>query len=186
MRKYFLFIMTLILVCLLTGCRASLESKVSQSRQQADEIGVVLRRVDSLSSTISERHNVRIEFYPPTYNTESLVRPCTGSPFAAAPPTTLPADSTHVGIPQYGGWSGFGGMGSVKSIEITTEKTEDRSSITAADSVVQQKAQSEETRQRERASEARHDNGTVIGLAIVAAAAIIVIIRILIKIYLKK
>ena len=103
-----------------------------------------------------------------------------------APPTTLPADSTHVGIPQYGGWSGFGGMGSVKSIEITTEKTEDRSSITAADSVVQQKAQSEETRQRERASEARHDNGTVIGLAIVAAAAIIVIIRILIKIYLKK
>ncbi len=84
-----------------------------------------------------------------------------------------------------GRWDG-GGVGSVKSIEISTEKTEDRSSITAADSVVNQKSQSEETLQRERATEAKHDNGTVFIVAIAAALAIIVIVRILIKIYLKK
>lgn len=77
-------------------------------------------------------------------------------------------------------------MGAVKSFEFTVERTEDRSSITATDSVVEQKAQSEETLQRERATEARHDNGTVLIVSIVAAVVVFAIIRILIKKYLKK
>lgn len=184
MRKSILFIMILVLECLLTGCRASLESKASQSRQHVDEIGVVLRRVDSLSSTISEKHNVKIEFYQPPYNTESPGKPCTGSPFAAAPSSTLPADSTHVGVPQGGEWSGFGSMGAVKSIEITSETEASTQSHAFTDSTAVSKTAEAETRQGEKASEARQDNGTVFIVSIVAAVALLVFF--LLKTYLKK
>ena len=69
---------------------------------------------------------------------------------------------------------GAGGMGAVKSIEISTERTEDRSSITAIDSASRAENHSTEVRQTEKASEARQDNGTVIGVAIVFAVALIV------------
>lgn len=164
----------------LAGCRAHLETRASVVRSSACEIGVELRRVDSLWSSLAEKHSIKIEYYPILPQLQGPGKPATGSP--------LPADSSSsmLGLGRPSGRLDGGGFGSVKSIEITTEKTEDRSSITAADSVVQQKAQSEETRQRERATEARHDNGTVLIVSVVAAVAIVVLIRILIKIFLKK
>ena len=176
--KTFLLIMMLVF---LTGCRASLESKASQSRQRVDEIGVVLHRVDSLCSTISEKHNVKIEFYQPPCYTESPGKPCTGSPFAAAPSSTLPADSTHVGVPQGGGWSGFGGMGAVKSIEITSETEASTQHNAFTDSTAVSKTAEAETLQKEKSSEARHDNGTVFIVSVVAAAFLLLALLIIIK-----
>ena len=80
-----------------------------------------------------------------------------------------------------------GGLGAVKSIEILTEKTEDMGGIRTTDSVSGQKSYTKETRQEERASEARQDNGTVVGLAVVGAVAMVLYmaIRTLLKHLLK-
>lgn len=173
--------MILVLECLLTGCRANLESKVSQSRQYVDEIGVVLRRVDSLSSTISEKHNVKIEFYPPQEYTQGPGKPTSGSPLPTAPSSTMPA--TDVGHATGHGSVG-GGMGAVKSIEITSETEANTHTNTLTDSTAVSKTAEAETLQREKASEARQDNGTVATVSIVAAVALLVFF--LLKTYLKK
>lgn len=172
--KNFLFIMFLILVCLLTGCRASKELKARSERTRTDEIGVVLHRVDSLCSTISERHNVKIEFYPLEYG---LRTPAT----EAVPSSTLPADSTHVGAPKNGGWSGFGSMGAVKSIEITSETEASTQHNAFTDSTAVYKTAEAETLQIEKASEARHDNGTVFIVSVVAAVVLLLALLIIIK-----
>lgn len=168
MKRDFLFIMFLVLVCLLTGCRASLESKASQSRQHADEIGVVLRRVDSLCSTISEKHNVKIEFYEPTsLYTDS------GSPLPAAPSTTLPAATVGLGEHLTSG----GGMGAVKSIEITLETEASTQHNAFTDSTAVSKTAEAETRQRNHSS----DNGTVLIVSVVAAVVLLLALLIIIK-----
>ena len=170
--KDFLFIMFLVLECLLTACRASLESKASQSRQHADEIGVVLRRVDSLCSTISEKHNVKIEFYEPT---SSYTDP--GSPLPTAPSTTMPAATVGLGDHFTSG----GGMGAVKSIEITSETEASTQHNAFTDSTAVSKTAEAETLQRENASEARHDNGTVLIVSVVAAVVLLLALLIIIK-----
>lgn len=71
--------------------------------------------------------------------------------------------------------------GGIKSIEISIEKTEDRSVITATDSVLEQKTATTETRQEEKASEARHDNGTVLIVSVAAAVAFLLALLIIIK-----
>lgn len=64
MRKDFLFIMFLIWMGFLAGCRASKESKARNERTAESEIGVELRKADSLWSSIAERLTMKIEFYP--------------------------------------------------------------------------------------------------------------------------
>lgn len=159
----------------LAGCRAKLETSRQESRRHIDEIGVVLRKADSLCSTIAEKQTIRIEYYPPSQYDLGIGTPTafTGSPLPAAPfgqaadsVAPLPWQAQGVGV--------VGGLGAVKSIEITTEKTEDMAAIRATDSVSEQKTDTTETRQEEKASQARQDNGTVIGLAIVAAVAVLV------------
>lgn len=237
MRKDFLFIMFLIWMGFLAGCRASKESKARNERTAESEIGVELRKADSLWSSIAERLTMKIEFYPPSgYNECDLgIGTLPTCPQAAQPETVpagvanpLPWQAQGVGAggtgaalcprrqaqgqpneakkslfeavplgqaagslyrtdgttPTSEGFGGFGGLGAVKSIEITTERTEDRSVITATDSVLEQKSATTETRQEEKASEARHDNGTVIGVAVVAAVAALVYF--LLKQFLKK
>lgn len=164
------------LVGFLTGCRAKLETSSSRCSTSTDEIGVVFRSLDSLWSTYAERQHIKIEFYSPSeYSVGSLGNgtsdrlPTTGSPHAAAP---FGQTATDVGTFPLAGDCG-GGLGAVKSIEISTEKTEDMAAIRATDSVFDQKTATSETLQRERASQARQDNGTVIGLAIVAAVAVL-------------
>lgn len=176
--KRFSVIMILIFVVILTDCRAHLESKVSQSRQYADEIGVVLRRVDSLSSTISEKHNVKIEFYPPQEYTQGPGKPCNGSQLPTAPSSTMPAtDVVHA----TGHGSVGGGMGAVKSIEITSETEANTHTNTLTDSTAVSKTAEAETLQGENASEARHDNGTVFIVSVVAAVVLLLALLIIIK-----
>jgi hypothetical protein len=193
MRKDFLFIMFLIWMGFLAGCRASKESKARNERTAESEIGVELRKADSLWSSIAERLTMKIEFYPPSgYNECDLGIGTLPTCPQAAQPETVPAGVANPLLWQAQG-VGAGGMGAalrqaqgpvnppdplckggIKSIEFSTERTEDRSVITATDSVLEQKTATTETRQEVKASEARHDNGTVIGVAIVAAVAALV------------
>ena len=203
-----ILVLLLSLDFLLAGCRAKKELKASERREQTSGIGVELRRVDSLWSSIAERKTVRIEFYPECgmRNGECGIRngecgmqnetnpatlqgdqgqqsssllPATGGPLRAALSMNMPADS--LGPAFAGGW--VGGMGAVKSIEITDERTEDRSSITATDSTLRAENHSTAVVETEKASEARQDNGTWATLAIVAAVALLVYL--LIKEFLK-
>ena len=179
MRKSFLFIMTLILgLVSLAGCRAQRETSTRETRTTSDEIGMELRRVDSLWSSIAEKFRFRIEYYEPNEQNNLPEHPESGSR-PAAPCSTLPASNVGLGdkIPL------GGGMGAVKSIEISTERTEDRSSITAADSVVEQKTATTATLQEDKTTVARQDNGTWTIVSIVAAAALLIFL--LVKFYRK-
>lgn len=180
--KNFLFIMILVLGCFLSGCRASKESKARYERTRTEEIGVELRRVDSLWSSIAERLTGKIEFYPPsTYNaSEPGNLPSTGSPRPAAPFTTMPAANVGLGDNNPLG----GGMGAVKSIEITMEHNAQTTTTNQVDSTYNNNTATTETLQEQKASEARQDNGTVATVSIVAAVALLVFF--LLKTYLKK
>lgn len=164
MRKDFLFIMTLILGLVLAACRAKRDVSVSQSSTSFGEIGVDLHKADSLWSSIAERLIYKIEFYPLD----------NGSPKPGMG-TSSPIDPTaaSVGLAPQSGVVG-GGVGSVKSVEFTVEKTEDMSSITATDSVVEQKNATEATRNEDKKTEAKQDNGTVAIVSIVAAVALLI------------
>lgn len=118
MRIVFLY---MILCLFMTGCRMNKESKVSRSRVYADEIGMVLRRVDSLSGTMSEKRYLTIDFYPPTDDLS------TGNPIPAAPSAIFSSAAQG------------GGFGAVKRIEILDEKNECMSAISGMDSDVERK-----------------------------------------------
>jgi len=170
--------MILVLGCFLSGCRASKESKARYERTRTEEIGVELRRVDSLWSSIAERLNCKIEFYPIEYGPG---KPATDSTCPAAPSTTMPANSQ---FPPKGVSAGVGGMGAVKSIEITMEHNAQTTTTNQVDSTYNNNTATTETLQEQKASEARQDNGTVATVSIVAAVALLVFF--LLKTYLKK
>ena len=163
--KSLLYIMFLVLGCLLIGCRASKESKARHERMSTDEIGVELRRVDSLWSSIAERLKYKIEFYPATINRGP------GLPEEAAQSTTMPA--TNLAHTSQKGSVG-GGMGAVKSIEFTVEHDTQTVAATQVDSSYNSNTATKETHQGQKASEARQDNGTVATVSIVAAVALLV------------
>lgn len=172
--KSLLYIMILVLGCFLIGCRASKESKARYERTNTDEIGVELRRVDSLWSSIAERLKYKIEFYP-------AIEQGPGLPLQAAQSNIMPA--TNVGHTSPKGSVG-GGMGAVKSIEFTVEHDAQSGTATQVDSSYNSNTATTETLQEQKASEARQDNGTVATVSIVAAVALLVFF--LLKTYLKK
>ena len=169
------------IIWLLAGCRAKLETSRQESHQHSDEIGVELRRVDSLWSSIAERFNMKIEFYPPSYfdslSTTTLSQLAGSTPIA---PT-----ATNVGNTFQTGSVG-GGIGAIKSIEITTENEATTNSASHVDSTYSEKSDTTETLQKEAASEAKQDNGTIIGLAVVLGLVVIAVVWLFIKTYLKK
>lgn len=160
----------------LAGCRASKESKAQSERTAESEIGVELRKADGLWSSIAESRRFKIEFYPSFYNIDSELSVGNGTSIAftgsRSPAAPLGQAVADLGTFPFTGDCG-GGLGAVKSIEILTEKTEDMGGIRTTDSVSGQKSYTKETRQEERASEARQDNGTVVGLAVVGAVAVV-------------
>ena len=177
----------------LTGCRASKESKARSERADKSEIGVELRKADSLWSSIAERLTMKIEFYPPSgYNECDLGIGTLPTCPQAAQPETVPAGVANP-LPWQAQGVGASGtvaahpaaQGTIESIEFSTERTEDRSVITATDSVLEQKTASTETRQEEKASELRQDNGTWAIVSVVTAVAFIVIVLIVIRKFFK-
>lgn len=174
MRKYFLFIMFMIWMCFLAGCRAKLESSRQESQRHVDEIGVVLHRLDSLGSTIAERQHIKVEFYP-------LLSEYSGWP--------IPTTDTAAKIGPSGRTARFGdggGVGAVKSIEIVTERDVTSTATSAVDSTSVFKTEQESASQKETATEHRNDNGTWFILAVVAAVAFIVLVLIIIRKFFKK
>jgi len=172
--KYFRIIIIWFLVVFLSSCRANLERKASESYRHAEEIGVVLRRLDSLSSTIAERQHIKIEFYPLEYGPG---KPESGGPSPTAPCSTMPADSLGLAP----SWGGFGGMGAVKSIEIDTERDATTTSTSAVDSTSVFKTDDAATLQEDKKTEAKQDNGTVLIVAVAAAVVLILALLIIIR-----
>lgn len=171
-------------LCFLAGCRAHLDTSRQESRRQTDVIGVELRRVDSLWSSLAERLTYRIEFYPQDYDIGSVGtgNPATGNggslQYPASP--TDPATASHLLFPN------GGGAGPVKSIEITAESQASTNTASRLDSTYNRHVDTTETRQKETASETRHDNGTVAILAVVAGLVVLALAWLLIKKYLKR
>jgi len=164
----------------LAGCRSQREVKTQQTRARLDEIGVELHRLENLWSSLAEQMKIHIEYYPPY---EDLSQGPENKPDTAAPSLAMSADSTHISSPLSGGRSGFGGMGAVKSIDISTERKATTTTSSAVDSTAVFKTEQEETLQKEKASETRQDNGTVAIVAVVAAVALL--IYLLLKQFLK-
>lgn len=167
--KYFPHIIFWFLVCFLSSCRTNLERKASESYRHTEEIGVVLRRLDSLSSTIAERQHIKVEFYP-------LVSEYNGWP--------IPTMDTATKIGPSGRTARFGeggGIGAVKSIEITTETEASTHSNALTDSSAVFKTDDAATRQEDKKTEARQDNGTVFIVAVAAAVVLILALLIIIK-----
>lgn len=182
MKKYVFVIMILSLVSLHVGCRAKLDTSSSMKRQQSDVIGLELRRLDSLWGSMSERLTYKVEFYAPweiagdarnddqgEKYTKARQNPATPKVLGdqAAHTMAMPADGLTLE-------SGVGGMGAVKSIEITTEKTGEVSSISGTDSTYYTMTTSDEAQQKETATEARQDNGTVTIVFVVFAVAALI------------
>ncbi len=172
-----IFSVILILSLVITGCRASLESKARRERTTATVAALELHRVDSLWSSLVERLKYKIEFYPATglhtniqESPEAVGNPPrerTLSPSPADPSAALLGQSTFLG-------GNGGGCGSVKSIEITAEREEEYSGTAKVDSASQAENHNTEVRQTEKASEARQDNGTVATVCIVFAVSLLV------------
>lgn len=170
--KYFRYIIIFwFLVGFLSGCRASKELKARYERTCTEVIGVELRRVDSLWSSIAEKLSCKIEFYPIEYDAG---RPAADSTCPADPCSTMPAASSRTSIPS--GNVGSSGIGSVKSIEFTIEHNAQTTSTNQVDSTYNSNTASAETLQEEKASEARQDTCTVFIVSVAAAVLLLLII----------
>ena len=167
--KYFRVIIFLVLVGFLSGCRANLERKASESYRHSEEIGVVLRRLDSLSSTFAERQHIKVEFYP-------LCSEYSGWP--------IPTTDTAAKIGPSGRTARFGdggGVGAVKSIEIFTETEASTHSNALTDSSSVFKTDDAATLQEDKKTETKQDNGTVLIVTVVAAVVLLLALLIIIK-----
>ena len=172
MTRTFFFILFLFLSLLnLSGCRASKELKARNERTSTEETSVELRRADSLWSSLAERFNFKIEFYPPDTDSLGNLRTlATVSPRPAAPSSTMPAGIANP-LPRHARGVGAGGMGAVKSIEFTAESTAEITESSQVDSTYYNNSAATATLQTESASERRQDNSTVAIIVVVFAVA---------------
>ena len=184
----------MLLILIVSGCRASKESKTRSERTTATVAALELHRVDSLWSSLVERLKYKIEFYPytplpPSEGGSGLHTNIQESPEALGNP---PRERTNPPCPPWEGGSpspadpsaaavGLGGVaslgsgcGSVKSIEITAERSEESFGAAKVDSASHAENHNTEVRQTEKASDARQDNGTVATVCIVFAVAALV------------
>ena len=175
MRTYLSILFVFILV--VTGCRASLESKTRSEHTTATVAALELHRVDSLWSSVVERLKYKIEFYPTTglQNCIQESPEILGNPPRERTLSPSPADPSAVvpGLSAFRGGNGSG-CGSVKSIEITASREAETQSLSLTDSTADCKSAETLESDTEKASEARQDNGTVIGVAVVFAVALLV------------
>lgn len=176
MRHLVLHIIILIWIGFLPGCRGQRQMETTQTQQSTSEIGVEFHELERFWNSFAERLNLKIEFYPAEGGPE---KPTTDNcvpidPTAASVPPALPSGST------------VGGIGSLKSLEFSSERVATDSSFAQTDSTADLKSDSASDVQTKKASELRQDNGTWTILAVVAAVVIIVLVLIVIKKFFKK
>ncbi len=175
MKQYFLVIMILSFG-FLWGCRGQRQMETTETKQNTSEIGVEFHDLQRFWNSMAERLNFKIEFYPAE---GGLAQPTTDNcvpidPNTASVPPALPSGST------------VGGIGSVKSMEFTSERVASDSSFARTDSIADSKSDSASGAHTEKASEVRQDNGTWAIVSIVAAVAFIVFVLIIIRKFFKK
>lgn len=158
--KRFPLMLISVLAVILSGCRANRNVKACDSWQHAEETGVALQRVDSLSSTISEIRHVKIEYYPScrAASSDSMMNV----------PAAIGAGNAIQAV------NYAAGFGTVKSVEISTETMSTTGHVALTDSTATARTACADTRQTEKASEARQDNGTVAIASVVAAVALLI------------
>ena len=133
----------------------------ASDRTDTTAIDVRFRSLSQLRDTCAERQTIRIEYYAPNQCPKTSQKP-------TAPCSTMTYDSLD---PPKGVCTGQVGMGAVKSIEITTERNTGTALKATTDSTFTAQNSTSETQQGEQSSEARQDNGTWIGIAVVIAVA---------------
>lgn len=149
-------------LAMLCGCRCGRHVATDFTHTDIAAIDVRSRSLFQLWDTVAERQTIRIEYYEPTALGSLAWEHQDGS---VLPP------SADVGgdIPTVAG----GREPSIKSIEIVTERNSCSSMTTMKDSANVSQNYTKETLQQEVDSEARQDNGTLIGIAVVAAVALL-------------
>ena len=170
------FFSIFVLCLLLAGCRASKESKAHSERTSTSEVGLEFRSVDRLWSSIAESGTMKIEFYPYIDSPEVRHDLQSESPFRTA------QGGDGLGLSRVTRDSVFA-HGAVKSIELTLQRDETTTSVSATDSVFHDKTDEAEALDYQKASEAKQDYGTVVSVAIVFALALLIFL--LIKTYRK-
>ena len=181
MKRIFLFILYLVLIGLLLSCRGHWQMESTETNRHAEEIGVEFHDWQQAWNSFAERLSYKIEFYP------TLISPAatTTETNPAIGLTAAPTDSHSSTLPPSGSTGGVG-FGSVKSIEFSCERIATDSSVAQTDSTVDFKSAQASDAHTEKASELRHDNGTVLIVSVVAAVAFIVLVLIVIRKFFKK
>ena len=160
MRHVILIFLFLVFADLLPGCRCARHTSKSSNRTDISAIDVRSRSLSRLRDTLAERQTIRIEYYEPSSLGNMAWEHQEGS-------ILQPSADVGGNNPTVAG----GREPSVKSIEIVTERNSCSSMTTIKDSTNVSQNSTKETLQQEAASEARQDNGTLIGIAVVAAVA---------------
>ena len=146
--KFLSFIVLLFFFMVTTGCRCHRTTTVQTDHSATELIEVNFRRLYSLLTTSSERQTIRIEYYPANFS--------------------LAADSA-VSTPVPCG----GSAGSIKSIEITNENSTTTQEVHRSDSTAVIDRSEEDHNQKASDTETRQAGGTVIGIVIVLAVALL-------------
>ena len=172
MRRIF-FVIMLLLIGFLPGCRGQRQMDTTATQQHTEEIGVEFHDLQRFWNSLAERLHYKIEFYPAE---GGLGLPTTDN--------CVPIDPTAFVPPALPSGSAEGCLGSVKSIEFNSERIAADSSFAQTDSTADFKSAEASDEHTEKASELRQDNGTVATVCIVFAVA--ALIYIMFRQFLKK
>lgn len=138
------------------GCRCAKHAASSSVRNELGLIDARSRSLSQLWDTCAERQTIRIEYYLPP---EDIGRQASGQSVQTATAhvaSVCPTDTSR-------------SRAQIKSIEIVTERNTGSSLTTAQDSTMLSENSTDESLQEEQSTEARQDNGTWIGIAVVCA-----------------
>lgn len=172
MRRIF-FVIMLLLIGFLPGCRGQRQMDTTATQQHTEEIGVEFHDLQRFWNSLAERLHYKIEFYP-----------AEGGLGLSTTDNCVPIDPTAFVPPALPSGSAEGCLGSVKSIEFSSERIAADSSFAQTDSTTDFKSAEASEAHTEKTSELRQDNGTVATVCIVFAVA--ALIYIMFRQFLKK
>ena len=179
MKRIFLFILYLVLIGLLLSCRGHWQMESTETKRHSEEIGVEFHDWQQAWNSFAERLCYKIEFYPAMIDRGSTTAENPARGHATDPQAATVQPAYHSAI-------AGGGLGPVKSIEFSCERVATDSSVAQTDSTVDFKSAQASDAHTEKASELRHDNGTVLIVSVVAAVAFIVLVLIVIRKFFKR
>lgn len=157
-----------LLCAIVSGCRCERIMASDLQRTDTGTIDVRFRSLTQLRDSLAERQTIRIEYYPPDIDFNGA--------FASADTTDTSSNLGSVPPCNTGGV-----VPAIKSIEIVSERNSGSFLETAKDSSMLSQTSTKESQQKERSSEARHDNGAVAIVSVVGALVVLAIFFIIAK-----